>query len=564
MEPVIIPVQNLVRELFDIDQAVILTRPDNQFGDFSTNIAMQLSKPLGKNPREIAEQLATKLREIGEFTDVSVAGPGFINLRVRDSVLTSELNKIIDNPSDYGKSQIYQGKNIVTEYSDPNPFKVLHVGHLYTSIIGDAISNLIEYAGGTVHRVNFGGDVGLHVAKAMWAIVRELGSETPDKLHEIDVNNRSEWVAARYVEGSSAYDDNEQAKSEIVAVNKRIYQLHNDGDHDSGFAQIYWTCRQWSYAYFDAFYDRIGVKFEKYYAESETSPIGLKTVLEQKEKGVYTDSDGAVVFVGEPYGLHTRVFINREGLPTYETKDLGLSLKKWDDYHFDQSVIITGNDITEYMKVLIKSIEQFRPDLAERTKHITHGNIKLAGSEKMSSRKGNFLRAVTVLDMVADANEAAQGNRDTAPILGAVKYAFLKFKIGADSVFDAKESVSIHGNSGPYLQYALARSKSIAQKSGSVVNNSDISSGDYSEYERSLLFKLTEYSGVIEQATVELAPHIICTYLYELAQTFNRFYENSRVVGDEREQVRLKLVRAYEAILENGLKVLGVPTPDRM
>ena len=564
MESISPIISEVIRQLLDIDVSVQLTRPDAQFGDYSTNVAMQLAKRLEANPRGIAEQLVEKLRENELFSEVSIAGPGFINLRLHDSFLTDELEKIINNPKDYGKSNLYQGKVVVTEYSDPNPFKVLHVGHFYTSVIGDAISNLIEYAGGEVHRVNFGGDVGLHVGKTMWAIIRSLGGEYPEKLSEIEVDNRSEWMATCYVEGTRAYEDDEQAKSEIIDLNKKVYQFHSNNDHESPTAQIYWTCRQWSYDYFDAFYARIGTKFEKYYPESETAPIGLSTVLEQKEKGVYKESDGAVIFEGEPFGLHTRVFVNKEGLPTYEAKDVGLSIRKWDDYHFDQSIIITGNDIIEYMKVVLKSIEQFMPELSSRTKHITHGNVKLAGDVKMSSRKGNFLRAVDVLDITANENEIAQGNRNDEPVLGAIKYAFLKFRIGADSVFEPKESVSLQGNSGPYLQYALARARSIIRKIDSNSTEFNRPSDNYSSYERSLLFKLTEYASVIETATLEFTPHNVCTYLYELAQTFNRFYENSKVIGDERQQIRLHLVNAYAAVLYNGLTVLGIPTPEKM
>jgi len=557
-------IRDTVKQFFDVDQDIQLSRPDSQFGDFATNIAMQLAKLLGKNPREIAEQLAEKLRECNDFSEVSVAGPGFINLRLKDSILTEELEKIINNPTDYGKSKLYENKIVVTEYSDPNPFKVLHVGHFYTSVIGDALSNLIEYAGGTVHRVNFGGDVGLHVGKTLWAIVNKLGGENPEKLSDIAENDRSEWMANCYVEGTRAYEDDNTAKSDIIELNKKVYQFHTDNDHDSRLAQIYWTCRQWSYDYFDAFYARIGIKFEKYYPESETSQIGLDTVLQQRDNGIYQDSDGAIVFVGEPYGLHTRVFVNTEGLPTYEAKDVGLSIKKWDDYHFDESIIITGNDIVEYMKVVLKSIEQFKPELAEHTRHITHGNIKLAGNEKMGSRKGNFLRATDVLDFTAEANEKVQGNRNNEPVLGAIKYGFLKFRIGADSIYEPTESVNLHGNSGPYLQYALARARSIIRKK--VTDNSEFnsSSDNYTAYERDLLFKITEYPHVVSQATIEFAPHHLCTYLYELAQVFNRFYENNKVIGDERETIRWHLLDAYAAVLSNGLKVLGIPTPNRM
>lgn len=557
-------IKNLVADLFNSDQDIVLTRPEPQFGDFSTNIAMQVAKNLGKNPREMAEQLAEKLRQKDEFCEVSVAGPGFINIKVNDNLLSDELKMIIDNPSQYGKTNLYQDKTIITEYSDPNPFKVLHVGHLYTSIVGDAISNLIEYAGGDVHRVYFGGDVGLHVGKTMWAIVKNFGGEIPEKLSEIVESDRSEFMARCYVDGSVAYEDDEIAKHEIVAMNKKVYQLNMDDDHSSGLAQIYWTCRTWSFDYFADFYSRIGTKFEKYYHESDVAPIGLATVLEQRKKGVYSDSQGAIVFVGEPYGLHTRVFVNKEGLPTYEAKDVGLSIIKDNDYNFDESIIITGNDIIEYMKVVLKSIEQFRPDLSSRTKHITHGNVKLTGGVKMASRKGNFLRAIDVLEMVADANEVAQGNRDEAPMLGAIKYAFLKSRIGPDIIFEPKESVSIQGNSGPYLQYSLARARSIIRKIA-VKNKQFIPPTEpYSDYERGLLVKLTEYPDVISQATVDLAPHQLCTYLYELAQVFNRFYENSQVLGDEREQTRVYLVTAYADVINSGLKILGIPTPERM
>jgi len=557
-------ISRVVYELFGVgDVDVVLARPDPQYGDYSTNIAMQLAKRLDKNPREIAEQLVEKLRGDGNFADVSIAGPGFINIRLNDAVLSAELQQILKQTSSYGKPDTYKNKVIVTEYSDPNPFKVLHAGHLYTSVVGDAVSNLIEYAGGTVHRVNFGGDVGMHVAKTMWAIIKELGGENPDKLTEINEAERSEWMAKCYVEGTRAYEDDESAKTGIIALNKKVYQLFENNDHDSAFAQIYWTCRAWSYDSFGTFYRRIGTSFEKYYPESATSPIGLKTVLEQKEKGVYKESNGAIIFEGESYGLHTRVFVNSEGLPTYEAKDVGVSIMKWDDYHYDESIIITGNDIIEYMKVVIKSIEQFEPELAKRTKHFTHGNVKLSGGIKMSSRKGNFLRATDVLDIAADENEKAQGNRDEAPVLGAVKYAFLRSRIGPDIIFDPKESVSIHGNSGPYLQYAYARAQSITQKR----SNADLSEQAYDKfdnYERALLVKMTEYPEIIANVVLELAPHVVCTYLYDLAQTFNRFYENSHVIDDDRESIRVQLVRGYASILKTGLTVLGIPTPDRI
>src|ERR1700712_4170192 len=168
-----------VKELLNIKVRVELTRPEEQFGDFATNVALQLAKQVGQNPREIADKLADKLRaDLREqVSEVTVAGPGFLNLRLTDRVL------IDDSHAEPLRS--FADKTVVTEYSDPNPFKVLHVGHLYTSVTGDAISNLLERAGANVHRVNFGGDVGLHVGKTMWAIMQKLGGERPEKLAEV-------------------------------------------------------------------------------------------------------------------------------------------------------------------------------------------------------------------------------------------------------------------------------------------------------------------------------------------------------------------------------------------
>jgi arginyl-tRNA synthetase len=542
-------------ELFSTEAKIGLTRPEEQFGDYSTNAALQLSKQLGKNPREIAEALAVKLREnlSEQISEVSVAGPGFINLKLTDQAL---LNTLETKPD-----QSLKGQTIVAEYSDPNPFKVLHAGHLYTSVVGDAIANLLERAGAEVHRVNYGGDVGLHVGKTMWAILRELGGEKPEALAEIPEAERSEWMTQAYVEGTRAYDEDEGAKAEIVTLNKRVYQLHSDDDHDSPFAKIYWTCRQWSYDYFDEFYARIGTKFEKYYPESETVTLGLQAVREHIGP-VYEESDGAVIFPGEKYDLHTRVFINSEGLPTYEAKEVGVILKKWQDYKFDRSIIITGNDIIEYMKVVLKSIEQFEPELSARSQHLTHGIVKLAGGTKMSSRKGNILRAADVLTAAAEANKQATGQDNDQTVLGAVKYAFLKNRTGGDIIYDPQESVSLEGNSGPYLQYAHARARSILRKAGAEpekLADSALETG-----ERSLVRKLSEYPETVDKAVAELMPHHVCTYLYELAQVFNRFYENNRVIGDDRQPVRLFLVGQYAKTLREGLELLGIAAPEQM
>jgi arginyl-tRNA synthetase len=236
-------------------------------------------------------------------------------------------------------------------------------------------------------------------------------------------------------------------------------------------------------------------------------------------------------------------------------------MKKWQDYHFDTSVIITGNDIVEYMKVVQKSIEQFEPDLTKRSMHLTHGNLKLKGGMKMSSRKGNVLLALDVLEAATAANKALEGRGDSHDtMLGAVKYALLKQRIGGDIIYDPAESVSLEGNSGPYMQYVHARARSILAKA----EQAPAAITGLEPGERSLVRKISEYPDIIERAVTDLMPHHICGYLYELAQTFNRFYEHNRVIGDERQAIRLQLVQLYADVLRDGLTVLGITAPDHM
>ncbi len=549
----------VIQELFQVDVAVELTRPDAQFGDYATNMALQLAGRLQRNPREIAEELAAKLRdELGDkVAEVSIAGPGFINIRLSDAILAQQA---LAAPTT--KPQTYKDKVVVAEYSDPNAFKELHAGHFYTTIVGDAIARLFEVAGANVHRVNYGADVGLPVARAMWGIIHFLGGEIPEKLAEVSEDDRPTWLSQRYVEGATADESDEKAKAEIVEMNKHVYDLHKTGDHESPFAQIYWTCRQWSYDGFEKLYQELGVHdFDRFIPESEVAPLGMQMAAKALEEGILEKSDGAVVFKGEEHGLHTRVFVNSNGLPTYEAKDLGLAELKWQDYKYDESFIITGNDIVEYMKIVLKVLENFHPGVVDRTTHFTHGMIRLPGGKKMSSRKGNNPKAKDILNAAREANVQARGGHDDPQVsTGAVKYAFLKHRVGGDMIYDPEESVSLEGNSGPYLQYAHARARSILAKAESA----ERSLHDFDDVERSLARKIGEYPEVLQKSVTELLPHHICTYLYELAQEFNRFYEHAKVVGDPRQATRLKLVELYADVLRDGLGLLGIAAPDHM
>ena len=592
--------KNVIKRLYDIDvEPDITPAPDNIDADYSSNIALKLAKDLHRAPMEIANEIKTFISNKGAFRsaaarelapsahgdgpdgrgpvlDINVSAPGFINFSLSDDFLQNQINNLATDFDSQITSDEFAGKTVICEFSDPNPFKVLHVGHLYTSIVGDSISKLFEYAGAKVIRANFGGDVGLHVAKTMYILQQK---------DTADLN--IEDIAKCYIEGTAAYEDDEKAHAEITKLNKEIYRINSEDIHDTDLAKLYWRGRELSYDYFKDFYAKIGIKFDKFYPESTVAGLGLEKVKEELGKGVYELSDGAVIFDGEKFGLHTRVFINREGVPTYETKDVGLIFTKWQDYHFDKSVVITGSEQLEYMKVVLKSVEQYAPELVEKTSHLTHGLVKLPGNVKMSSRKGNFLKAVDVLDMINDELKSAYDSSDEKVSLAATKYAFLKYKMGGNIVFDPKESVKMTGNSGPYLLYSAVRAKKILQKVGfaqdkgsETVSREPYEASEESETrdgglertgsknlypsEKALMKKLLEYKSILVESVREMAPHKVASYLYELAQEFSRFYEHCPVVGSDEEAARAQLTKVYLATMSHGLNILGINIPEEM
>lgn len=549
-------IEQIINRLFGVEQSVQLTRPDAQFGDYATNVALQLAKPLGKNPREIAEQIAEALRQTGDFSEVTIAGPGFINIRLDDTALLA-LTRRKPQP-------VYDSQRIVFEYSCPNAFKELHTGHLYQTVFGDIASRLMLLGGADLQRTSFGGDVGLHVAKCLWGMVAELGGEQPEKLDTVDADPfaRSRWISGCYVRGAKAYEEDANVKADIDELNRTIYGFHSTDDHTSPLAQIYWTTRQWSFDYFDAFYKLIDVETMRYYPESQTAVVGMEVVEEQLAKGVLKKSDGAVVFEGdESRHLHTRVFVTSKGLPTYETKDIGVIWMEKQDYDFDHRYLLTGNDQKEYMRVVFAAAEAFRPELAGTMTHLTNGTVKFADGKKMSSRLGNVTRALDVMDIVRDKVSELIDDKELIDTvtLGAIKYAFARYRLGGDIAFDIEETVSLQGNSGPYLQYAHARARRILEKTGAVTMPSIVRDED-----RTLVRKLGEYTEVLELAIRALEPHHICNYLFELAQEFNRYYEKNQVAGNEHEAHRAGIVALYADTLAAGLAILGIDAPARM
>ncbi|MBU0618657.1 arginine--tRNA ligase [Patescibacteria group bacterium] len=531
---------------------------DENHGDYSSNIALQLFSKLSKfkNPRELAKKITDYCLQITDydFVDkIEIAGPGFLNFHLKREWLLKQLNQALKQADQYGRNQSLKAKKVMVEFTDPNPFKEFHIGHLYSNAVGESLARLFEAIGAQVKRANYQGDVGMHVAKSIWGMKKKLKILAGKSLTE-----RVKFMGQAYAAGATAYQEDQSAKKEIEALNKQIYE------QDPAIQELYQTGRQWSLDYFETIYKRLGTKFDEYFFESEAGEYGLKIVQEYLKKGVFAKSKGAVIFEGEKRGLHTRVFINSLGLPTYEAKDLGLAVAKYQRFKYDYSFNVTGNEINAYFQVVLAALKQINPELWQKTRHVGHGMVRLPEG-KMSSRTGKVLTGEWLID------EAKAKIKKTYPdvsektaemvAIGAIKYALLKAGLGRDVIFSFKESISLQGNSGPYLQYTYARCRSVLQKTKITDYRLPITDYSANSEELAILRWFYRYPETVLAAAQELAPNQIANYLYELAQRFNTFYNNHRIVGSD---FRLTLTAAIAQILENGLYLLGIKAPEKM
>lgn len=544
MEQIRDVIQKTVKELFDLETHVLLTRPDEQYGDITTNVALQLSAQLGRSPREIAEHLSAAL-EHELLLKKEVAGPGFINIWLTDEALISLSQQLPEKRRD--------NKTVVIETNNPNPFKAMHIGHAFNAILGDTIANLIEADGAHTYRVSYHGDVGSHVGKSMYSLLRFVNGDSA-RLDTIQKQDRNSFMSHMYAEGALAFKEDPEAKEEIESLSKQSFTRE-----DPVYADVYEICKAWSFEQIDEIVEKLGNKSViQRFLESDADARGVPIVRAHVPQ-IFQESDGAVVFKGSEHGSFDNVFISARGLGLYGARDIGLIKLKHEQYHPDKSYIVTAEEQRDYFKGVLAAADLCMPESKGVTENISTGTVKLT-TGKMSSRTGDVVEISWLFERIAEAIVGRGGEPSQELIAGALRYQFLKVRIGHDVVFDIAEAVSLQGNSGAYLQYAHARACSILRKK----QPADGVITELQPAERSLVRKIGEYHEIVGQAAHELMPHYIANYLYELAQNFNKFYEGNRVIDDERQEVRLMLVAAYARTLKQGLELLGIHAPESM
>lgn len=530
---------------------------DTTHGDYATNVAMVVSKNLGKKPQEFARELMAALKgNIENVEKISIAGPGFINFHLVRDFFKEKITDARTAGDAWGKNDSYKGKKIIVEYTDPNPFKELHIGHLVPNALGESLACLFEAGGAEVRRVTFQGDVGMHVAKCIYGW-SQLGI-TPDRI-------TPENLGKAYAAGATAFENTKEAAEAIKALNKVIYERN-----DESVNMLYDEGKKVSLEYFEKAYATLGSNFDYYFFESVTGPTGKELVLAHVGD-VFKQSEGAIIYEGEKHGLHTRVFINAAGIPTYEAKDLGLVAEKHAWWPFDLSITVTGMEQKEYFKVVSCAVGEVLPELAGKVELVPNGMLRLREG-KMSSRTGNVVPALLlieevkekILEVMRSAEMVGKENIASDIAVGAIKYAILRSGSGKDIVFDFKTSISFEGDSGPYLQYAHARAYSVLQKAEQVGVVHDTTHAPSSPYALEKL--LYQFPEIVKRSTAEREPHYVASYLIEVASTFNAFYANERIAdsADEYAPYKVALTDAVRLTLKNGLRILGIKAPEVM
>lgn len=535
---------------------------DLAHGDFAVNAALSASKQLGKPPRELAEELANALeRELDEDAEkVDVAGPGFVNVTLSPKAVAHELAGALEHPQEWGRNADSGGKRVMIEYGNPNPFKEMHIGHLVGTVVGESMSRLIEYSGSEVLRDTFGGDVGPQVAKALWALQKEGVTDVAS----------AEEIGKAYTHGSNAYEASEEAKKEIDEVNTRLYEIVEKQDEAETFSEedrallyLWQKGREVSMQEFERIFAQLGTKYDYTFFDSDTTRPGLDAVHDAVERGVLRESQGAIIYPGEEKGLHTLVFVTSRGTPTYETKDIGLALLKEMRASTDEVIVLTAIEQQGHFKVVLAALAEIAPTLAAKMRHASHGLLTLT-TGKMSSRKGNIITARELLKEVIE--KALERNPD--PIIaeqvgvGALKYMILRSAPGGNIVFDPEKSLSLEGDSGPYLQYAFVRACSILEKAGMTDVRKDAHS--LTSDAPVLARLLTRFPGIVKKAQMLSGPHVLATYLTHLAGEWNSFYAKERIIGSDQEDAKLALVQAFVTTMRSGLMLLGIPVPEKM
>lgn len=532
-----------------------------------------LARHLKMPPQAIAERLTVDFRrgmEPGLLRDPRSVS-GYLNFTVDVADLFRRLERPNDPPRSCSAQATLTTEKVDVEFSQPNTHKALHVGHLRNMIYGDAVCNLLQATGTRVVRSTFPGDLGAHVAKCLWYILKQRAHEIPESADPAWLGRMYQESDA-YVRGLAGSEDEVQVRNEIARVLRELEG--REGEHYS----LYLATREWSISHFRAIYDWLGIKFDKWYFESECDEASRTLALETFREGIFRKSQGAIGMDLSRFDLGFAIFLKSDGTGLYLTKDLELLNRKFSDPEVAASIVVVDSRQKLHFRQLFKTAELMGYPQAGRSLHLSYEAVTDENGAAFSSRSqtGPGLEALrdimeqkvisSYLVSYEDSWTAAEIHDAARKIvLGALKYGFLRYDSGKIIRFVMDDWIQMEGNTGPYLQYTYARCRSLLGK---------VEPGPHEEErtfptepEEDLVLHLERFRASVHEAANEYRPSVLCTYLFELCRNFNWFYKECPIRTCENSSIRNSrraLVEVVAQTLEHGLGLLGIPSLERL
>ena len=534
--------------------------PQENMGDYSFP-CFQLAKTLRKNPAQIAGELVDSL-EIEEFSEIKNIGP-YINFFLnREKFQNEVVNTILDKKEDFGKSDMGKGKTVVIDFSSVNIAKPFHIGHIRSTVIGDALRNIHEFLGYNTIATNYIGDYGTQFG-TMIAAYKLWGDD--DKLNAHPIQE----LLNLYVRYNTEASENE----EMMDVARKEFKKLEEGEEEA--TRLWSWFKEISFKEFDRVYKLLDIDFDNYNGESYHSEFIPEVIEELKEKNLLVESDGAQIIDLSQFDLPPSIIIKSNGSSAYVTRDIATAINRKKEYNFDENLYVVATQQNLHFQQLFKILELMGYDFAKDCKHIPFGMVSLK-DQTLSTRKGQVVFLEDVLnkaidktkEIIKDREDTVDDVEETARVvgIGAVKFQELYNNRIKDYVFDWDEVLNFDGETGPYVQYTYARAKSVLRKAGlSEVGKLDIEKIT-SDDEFSLAKKLAGFEDVVIKAKEKYEPSLITRHLTDIASSFNKFYNSSKIMVDDEKlkEERLALTYATSIVIKSGLAILGIKTVEKM
>ena len=538
-----------------------------EFGDFQTNFAMMNSKVIGKNPREIATTLVENFKENDLIEKLEIAGPGFINIHLKNNFLNNEVKKIDNEKYDF--SFLNVDETVIIDYSSPNIAKRMHIGHLRSTIIGDAIKRILDFIGFKTISDNHIGDWGTQFGKLIVAYNKWLDKEA----YEADPIGELERI---YV----LFSDEAKKDPTLEDIARNELRKLQMGDEQNN--KLWKEFIEISLKEYNKVYDRLGVKFDHYFGESFYNDMMPDVLEELKEKNIAKEDQGALVVFFEEDKLPPALVQKKDGSFLYATSDLATIKFRKNKLNVDKAVYVTDERQQNHFKQVFEISEMLGEPYNYEKSHVYFGIMRFGDGMIFSSRSGNIIRLVDLLDEAKkqvksvidekNPNIPEDEKEKIAEIVGtgAIKYFDLSQNRTSDILFTWDKVLSFEGNTGPYLQYTYARIQSILRKlkeENISVKNNDIILDDMFDIERELAVALLRFPQTVVKSYETYRPNIIADYLFDTAKLFNNFYNSKSILKETDKKVmdaRILLAQKTASILKQGLNLLGIETVDRM